>query len=116
MKIKSLVPLSPELFILGSLIYYWVAISRFNPIAIILIFIISFQIIKQQLISGIIISIIFVMLNLYMVLALIAELSEFESTNRDFPIMFLVGSLYLGFNLCFGCMMLIKYLSKANGK
>ncbi|WP_299526883.1 hypothetical protein [Winogradskyella sp.] len=116
MKTKVIKPLLPELFILGSIVYYWIASSLLNPIAISLLLIMGFQILKQKAISGIIISVIFILLNLYMVLALISELSEFKNIDSDFNTMLLVGGLYLGTNLCLGLVMLIKYLKKANAK
>ena len=116
MKSAKLKPLLPELFILGSILYYWTASSLLNPIALALLALICFQIFKQKVISGLIIAIIFIILNLYMVLALISELSEFKSITDDFKIMFLVGSLYLGLNIISGFFMLIKYLKKANEK
>ncbi|WP_144374474.1 hypothetical protein [Winogradskyella sp. PG-2] len=114
--IQKLKPLTPELFILGSIIYYWIASSWLNPIAVVLLLIISFQIFKQKITSGIIITIIFIILNLYMVLALISELSEFESVTTNFKVMLLFGGIYLGLNLLLGFLMLIKYLKKANAK
>ncbi|WP_299129216.1 hypothetical protein [uncultured Winogradskyella sp.] len=116
MKFKTIKPLLPELFILASLLYYWMASSWLNPIAITLIVIISFQILKQKIVSGIIIGFIFILLNLYMVLALISELSEFKSVTDSFKIMLLVGSFYLGINIISGSFMLIKYIKKANAK
>lgn len=116
MNTKTIKPLLPELFILASILYYWVASSLLNPIAIVLLLMIGFQIIKQNCTTGIIMSIIFVILNLYMVLALISELSEFKSITTDFKIMLLVGGLYLGLNLSLGFIMGIKYLKKANAK
>ena len=116
MKIRVVKSLLPELFILGSIIYYWIASSLLNPIALFLILIICFQILKQKSTLGTTISIIFIVLNLYMVLALISELSEFESISKNFITMVLAGGLYLGLNLCLGFIMLIKYLKKANAK
>ena len=116
MKLKYLKSILPELFILASIIYYWIASSLLNPFAIGLFLIMSYQIVKQKYTSGIIIGIIFIILNLYMVLALISELSEFENSSKGFYTVLVVGSLYLGFNLVMGCIMLIKYLKKANAK
>lgn len=116
MKIKSIKPLLPELFILASIVYYWVASSLLNPIAIALVLIITFQIIKQNSTTGILMSLIFIILNVYMVLALISELSEFNSITKDFKIMLWVGGLYLGLNLSLGVVMFIKYLKKINAK
>jgi hypothetical protein len=116
MKIVKLKPLLPELFILGSVIYYWMASSWLNPIALVLMLVIGFQIFKQKIVSGILIAIVFILLNLYMVLALISELLEFKSVTTNFKIMLLFGSLYLGLNLFLGFLMLIKYLKKANAK
>ena len=116
MKFKTIKPLLPELFILGSILYYWIASSWLNPLAISLLFIIGFQIIKQKIISGIILATIFILMNLYMVLALFSELSEFQSATDDFITMLLVGGIYISLNVFMGFIMLIKYLKKANAK
>ncbi|MFP4845694.1 hypothetical protein [Winogradskyella sp. PE311] len=116
MNYKTLKHLLPEIIILGSLVYYWMATSWHNPIAIILLVIIGFQIMKQKIIPGLIISLIFTTLNFYMALALISELSEFESVTSNFKIMLTFGSIYLGLNIITGIAMFIKYLKKANAK
>ena len=72
--------------------------------------ILVYQTISKKPFSGLLISAIFIFLNLFMVLALISELSEFEVANQNYNNLFIVGSLYLGINLVVGGVMFIKYL------
>ena len=116
MNSNVLKPLIPELFMLASAIYYWLATSLFNPIALCLILVVGFQIYKQNTGLGFFMAFVFIGLNLFMVLALISELSEFQTTNRSYVIRLTVGSLYLLANLITGTFMLIKYIKQAYAK
>jgi len=100
----------PEVYLIAATIYYWTLTSNlFNPIAIILLLVLIGQVIFQNEIAGIIISSIFIVLNLYLVLALLSELSEFLELNLAFIKMLLIGSLFIGFNLIAGGFMMKKY-------
>ena len=59
---------------------------------------------------GIVIAAIFILLNLFMVLALLSELNEFTSFNERAKELLLFGCLYLGLNLTVGVVMLVKYV------
>ncbi|WP_412560375.1 hypothetical protein [Winogradskyella sp. MIT101101] len=108
MKIKSILP---ELFLIASVIYYWTLTANpFNPIAIGLLVILLYQVISKKPLSGLLISAVFIFLNLFMVLALISELSEFEAVNQNYNNLIIFGSLYLGLNLFVGGIMFSKYL------
>ena len=120
MRFKSLKPilrLLPELYLILAVIYYWTLTSLIlNPIAIVLLVVLVFQIFTEKKILGIIIANIFILLNCYMVLALLSELSEFSEFNDKAKELAIVGFLYLGFNIIVGSIMLIKYISKRNTK
>ena len=111
MRLKTIKPILPELFLIASVFYYWTLTANlFNPVAIILLVVLTYQLISKKPISGLLISSIFIFLNLFMVLALLSELSEFEVVNQNYKNLIIFGSLYLGINLLVGAVMFIKYL------
>ncbi|MBU2929657.1 hypothetical protein [Winogradskyella psychrotolerans] len=100
-----------ELFLILSVLYYWfLTPNLFNPIAIGLLTILVFQIIKKNATLGIVISATVLLLTLFMVLALISELSEFNTINQNWKNLVIFGSLYLGLNLILAGFMFYKYL------
>ncbi|MBC3847169.1 hypothetical protein H8K90_12305 [Winogradskyella echinorum] len=106
--IKSLIP---ELFLIASVMYYWVLTSNLlNPFAIGLLAIIVYQVINKNATLGLIISSIVALLTLFMVLALISELSEFEVVNQNYKNLIIFGTLYLGLTLLMAGLMFFKYL------
>ena len=111
MKLSNLKPIIPELFLVVSVIYYWILTSNpLNPFAIGLLGILVYQIVSKKATLGLLISILFITLTLFMVLALISELSEFDVVNQNFKNLIVFGSLYLGLNLIVGSMMFLKYI------
>ena len=111
MKIRQLKPLIPELFLMASVLYYWVLTPNFlNPIAMGLLALLIYQIIKKNAILGLVISAVVMLLTLFMVLALVSELSEFEVANQNYNNLIIFGSLYLGLNLILAGFMFYKYL------
>ncbi|WP_296382988.1 hypothetical protein [Winogradskyella sp.] len=111
MNVKTLKSFIPELFLIASVIYYWILTSNLlNPIAIALLTIIVYQIISKKSTLGLIISGVFILLNLFLVLALISELSEFDVVNQNYKNLIIFGSLYLGLNLFLAGLMFLKYL------
>ena len=56
-----------------------------------------------------IVALLFLILSLYMVLALISELSEFATFNTDAKLMLGVGAAWLGLNIILAIAMLIKW-------
>ena len=115
--LKSILNVLPELYLILAVVYYWILTSSvLNPVAIILLLVLAYQLYSKKQILGIIIASIFVFLNCYMVLALLSELSEFSEFNNKAKQLAIVGFLYLGFNIIVGSIMLIKYISKKNTK
>ncbi len=111
MKIRTLKSFIPELFLIASVIYYWILTSNLlNPFAIGLLAILIYQIVSKKATLGLIISAIVILLTLFMVLALISELSEFEIVNQNYKNLIIFGSLYLGLNLILAGLMFFKYL------
>ena len=111
MKINNLKALIPELFLIISVIYYWTLTSSlFNPYAIGLLVILFYQIKSKKPVLGLVISTIVILLSLYMVLALISELSEFQNVTQNFKNLLIFGTLYIGCTLIMAGFMFFKYL------
>lgn len=111
MKVKNLLVLTPELYLIAATLYYWFLTSNLlNPVAIVLLLVLGYQVISKNITSGVIIASMFVLLNLYMVLALMSELSEFDTVNDNYMQLLLFGSLFLGLNLIAGGFMFWKYI------
>lgn len=108
LNLKSIVP---ELFLIVSVIYYWILTGNlFNPIAIGLLAVLLYLIFSKKSTLGLLLSIVFIALTLFMVMALISELSEFEEVTKAYNNLLIFGTLYLGINLCLGGVMFLKYL------
>jgi len=109
---KTVISLFPELYLLAATFYYWFSTANLlNPFAIGLLLIISYQIVFKKITSGLIISLIFILLNLYMCLALISELIKFNEINKNFTNLLLFGSTFIGLNLIMGICMFLKYVN-----
>ncbi len=109
--IKSWLSWMPEIYVMISVIFYWIDINvLLNPIAIILFIALLFQLLIKHKATGIIISILFVMINLYLVFALLSEYHEFKTFDNAANNLLFFGTLYIGLNILMGIMMLIKYI------
>jgi hypothetical protein len=75
-----------------------------------------FQAITQKKFTGIIISSIFVMINCYLVLALVSELFEFSEFNSKAQKLAIGGAFYLGLNILIGSIMLYNNIIKNTTK
>lgn len=111
MYISKLKPIIPELFLITSVFYYWTLTSNlFNPYAIGLLGILVYQLISEKVTLGLLISAIVIALTLFMFLALISELSEFDAANENFNKLLIFGSLYIGLTLIMAGLMFYKYI------
>lgn len=111
MNISKLKPLIPELFLIVSVVYYWILTANlFNPFAIGLLAILGYQMVTKKSTLGLIISVAVIVLTLFLVLAMLSELSEFEVVNQNYKNLIIFGTLYLGTNLVLGSIMFHKYL------
>ncbi|MEM9545823.1 MAG: hypothetical protein AAGA77_07615 [Bacteroidota bacterium] len=87
-------------FIALSLLYYWIETSAvINPIAIILAGIFALHFFVARGFYRMIFPSIFIVLNLYMFLALFSEFSEFSTLDKNALTLLSVGIIYLGLNL-----------------
>jgi len=109
--LKKLKFFIPELLLILSVLYYWfLTPNLFNPIAIGLLTVLVYQIIKKNATLGLVISTVVLFLTLFMVLALLSELSEFNVASPNYYNLLIFGSLYLGINLILAGFMFYKYL------
>lgn len=99
----------PEIYLIASVIFYWVSSTLFNPIAFLLLTILAVLFIWKNKILGITIAILLLALSLYMVLALVSELNDFPEFNKDALIMLSVGATWLGLNILLSIMMIKKW-------
>ena len=103
----------PELYLILAVLYYWsLTVSLLNPVAIILLSVLVYQIITRKQILGIVIATVLIFASGYLILALLSELSEFSEYNDDAKELAIFGFLYLGLNICFGGIMLYRYANK----
>ncbi|MBA5792620.1 hypothetical protein H1R17_01120 [Flavobacterium sp. xlx-214] len=102
-----------EYLLVLTIIFYWYFTSNlFNPIAIGLLVVMALQIIFKNKVSGIMIPLLFILLSLYMLLALLSELREFSAFNADAKTMLISGLLYLGFTIMCATGMFLNYFRK----
>jgi len=104
---------SPEyyLIILAILAGYTPPFS-INPVAIGVIAIVILQIVFKNKISGLIISGLFLLVNLFMTGALFSEFNEFPTFNAAAKKLLFGGLSILGFNLFMSILMILKYAGK----
>jgi hypothetical protein len=108
--IKQLKKWIPEIYLIASVVVYWVMTGTlFNLIAILLLLVLAALIVIKNNLLGITISLVLLILNLYMVLALVSELMDFPSFNRDAQKMLLFGSTYFGLNIFLSITMFNKW-------
>ena len=97
--IRKLILPFANVYILLSLLYYWFETYLLNPIAIGLVvaFLCHFYLAKAS--GKFIFPLGFIMINLYMFLALFSEFREFNSLTNDAILLLVVGIVYLGLNI-----------------
>lgn len=91
-------------------IFYWAGSTLFNPVAIILLASLIYQMVYKRQGTGLIISSIFVLLNLFMVLALVSDLAKVSNPDANYYKQLIFGTLFLGFNLVSGIFMFWTYI------
>ena len=112
---QSLLPIA-NAYILLSIAYYWIETSAFlNPVAIGLVVVFGLHLFVAKRNTRLIFPSIFIALNLFMFLALFSELFEFNTFNREAMILLGVGSLYLGFNILSGIVIIKGNFKEMHG-
>jgi len=101
-----------NLYIFLSIVYYWIETSSLlNPIAITLVLLFGVHIFIAKKQTKLILPIIFLVVNLYMVLALFSEFSEFSTLSNEALTLLFVGILYLGLNIASAIFILQYHIS-----
>lgn len=99
-----------EIYLIASIFYYWFLTGTFlNPVALLLLTVVLLLIWKKNRPLGLSIGIIFLLLNLYILLALKSELSEFNETNEAYYKMMRFGLIYLGLNVMVSLLIIVKW-------
>ena len=99
----------PETYLIAATLFYWISETiLINWFAIGLLALLTTLIVTKNKVLGIVIASIWIVTNLYMVLALLSELSEFTEFNNKALQLLAGGTLFLGLNLMFSVMLLVK--------
>ncbi len=107
----------PEYILIAYTIFYWLSAGIIvNPIAIVLIGILTLQIIFQNRITGILIPTIIIFVCFYMLLALISEVKEFPTFSSDAQQLLFIGLLFFILTMIISVVMLVKYASMEKRK
>ncbi|MEG1377136.1 MAG: hypothetical protein RSC81_08680, partial [Myroides sp.] len=84
-----------EYLLIIAVLFYWHGTSNLlNPVAIGLLAVLIFQIIFKNKVVGVLIPCVLMLLSMYMILALVSEVNEFESFNRDAQSLLFIGLAY----------------------
>lgn len=112
---QKLKPIIPELLLMAMTIYYWtLAALAINWLAIAILAILLYLIMTQNRVLGIVLPTLLIIINLYLILALLSEFHEFSEFNNDTKKLVLGGSLFIGFNIFISSTMLLKYARKTS--
>ena len=99
-----------EIYLIASVLFYWVISGTIlNPVGIGLLLILLILIIGENPVFAWVISMLFLLLNLYLVLAMVDELNEFTEFNRRAMELLAGGCIYLGLNIVVSLWMLVKW-------
>jgi len=110
-------PALPEYYLVVLAFFYGYNLPlSINPIALVLIIILTLQIIFKNTISGLIIAGLSLLINIYMLFALASKFSEFPTFNADALQFILVGLLLIGTNITVSGLMISKYLQEEAAK
>lgn len=88
----------------------------FNLLSLVMAFLLVLQIIFKYRVTGVILATLFLMINLYMLLALISEFSEFPTMNSAAVQLLGVGLLLFVTNLSVSGLMIFRYLRSDDGE
>lgn len=106
-----------EYLLIIAVLFYWHGTSNvLNPFAIGLLAVLIFQIIFKNKVVGVLIPCMLILLSMYMILALFAEVNEFESFNSDAQRLLFIGLAYFLGTILVSFLMIWKYLPKSDHK
>lgn len=115
MKIPSKLAASlPETYIILVVLFTgYSAPFSIHPLALIIAAIVSLQLIFRNAISGIMLANLFIIMNVYMIMALLSEFHEFSTFNLAAAKLLVTGSLIILTNLFIGGYMFFNYYKRA---
>jgi hypothetical protein len=103
--------LNPAFLFIISVLFYWSSTANlFNPIALILLVLGVVLITKPIKALAVVIGVIFLIINLYLVLALLSEFREFPNITSKAVLMLGVGGAYIAFNIYISLRLIIYNL------
>ncbi|MFT6336750.1 MAG: hypothetical protein ACI86M_001702 [Saprospiraceae bacterium] len=104
---------NPEVLFILSVIFYWVSTSSLlNPVAITLFIISMIMMLKRYKPLAVGVGIVYLIINAYMILALLSEFREFLEINSDALLMLGVGGALIAINLYIGLRLIINNIPK----
>lgn len=116
-KIKLLLLKLPEFYLLVlAILSCYTPPFSFNPIIMGLVAVMILQLVFENKIAGRIIAGMLLLINMYMLAALLSEFREFTTINSDAIQLLLGGLLLFGLNFCMAGIMLYKYAVKKDLK
>lgn len=108
---------SAEYILIIAVLFYWHGTSNLlNPFAIGLLAVLIFQIIFKNKVVGVLIPCVLMLLSMYMILALLSEVNEFESFNGAAQRLLFIGLAYFLGTIMVSFLMILKYLIRSTDK
>lgn len=111
-KTKEILLKLPEYLLLAGVCFYWYSSGTLiNPIAIGLIGLLIYQLIRKNFVVGLVIPGLLIFGSLFMLMALISEFKEFPTFNAEAKRMLFVGLTYFLSTIIVSGTMIYKYIS-----
>ncbi|MFT5255023.1 MAG: hypothetical protein ACI9RL_000361 [Candidatus Paceibacteria bacterium] len=114
---KSISKWYPELFLIVSVIIYWgLSATLVNPVAILLLALLVTQLRFKNKIFGIVLSLVFMVLCMYMMLAIFSDIIDLDAFYSRGLLMIVFGVFYFGTTAYFAFTLLRKNNSTMNDR
>ncbi len=114
---KSVSKWYPELFLIVSVIIYWgLSATLVNPVAILLLALLVTQLRFKNKIFGIVLSLVFMVLCMYMMLAIFSDIIDLDAFYPRGLLMIVFGVFYFGTTAYFAFTLLRKNNSTMNDR
>jgi hypothetical protein len=114
---KSISKWYPELFLIVSVIIYWgLSATLVNPVAILLLALLVTQLRFKNKIFGIVLSLVFMVLCMYMMLAIFSDIIDLDTFYPRGLLMIVFGVFYFGTTAYFAFTLLRKNNSTMNDR
>jgi len=100
---------NPEVLFILSVLFYWVSTSSLlNPVAITLFIIGIIMMLKRFRTLAVVVGVVYLIINAYMILALMSEFGEFSEINSQALSMLAVGGAFIVVNIYIGLRLIIN--------